>query len=87
MEEKIKMSNDTLFKEKCKVLAYLWVGSRHDEQFAQIFAIHDLGFPLAFCISDGIIGSVSSKAREVVEETYDALIKEFGKEITEVKDA
>jgi hypothetical protein len=58
----------TTFIDKCEILGELWMDYREDEEFT------DLGLPLAYMISAGMVGAVPSKGAEIVEETFDLFL-------------
>ena len=45
-------TESTPFSDKCNVLAELWMDYREEEGFKEIMSYGDLGFPLAFAISE-----------------------------------
>jgi hypothetical protein len=49
----------TPFETRCKILAELWIDYRKDEEFADFIAYCDLGLPLAYSVSEGIVESTS----------------------------
>jgi hypothetical protein len=50
-------------------LAELWIQYKNDDNFADFMQYNDLGMPLAYAISNGII-EVSKQATLFVEETF-----------------
>ena len=63
----------THFSNKCDILAELWVDYKNDVQFEDFIEYNDLGLPLAYAISTGII-PVSPRAEIFVNETFDLLL-------------
>jgi hypothetical protein len=47
---------------------------REDEEFTDFVEYNDLGLPLAYMISAGMVGAVPSKGAEIVEETFDLFL-------------
>jgi len=69
------MEDKTLFENKCQILSDLWMLHRHDELYKDLFTYNDLGFPLAYCVSEKMIGSVGTEAKKLIDETFDALLE------------
>lgn len=63
----------THFSNKCDILAELWVEYKNDVQFEDFIEYNDLGLPLAYSISTGII-PVSPRAEMFVNETFDLFL-------------
>jgi hypothetical protein len=68
------MPNKTTFNDKCSILADLWLNYRQEENFFDFVEYNDLGLPLAFLFSEGIVKAESGQANEMVEETFDLLL-------------
>lgn len=79
MEYNITM-NETTFENKTQILADLWLNYRADGDFTDFVEYNDLGLPLAYAISAGIVPA-TDRAREFVEETFALLLA--GMDITE----
>ena len=69
----------TPFKIKCEILAEIFVDYKDDEDFKDLISYGDLGFPLAYCISNGIVKK-TKKAKAMIEEVFDLTISSFGLE-------
>ena len=63
----------THFSNKCDILAELWGEYKNDVQFEDFIEYNDLGLPLAYSISTGII-PVSPRAEMFVNETFDLFL-------------
>lgn len=63
----------TTFENKCEILGDFWITYKIDEDFQDFISYNDLGFPLAYALSAGIVGS-SEKAKTFVSETWDLLL-------------
>jgi hypothetical protein len=68
-EKKMK----TKFKARCLILSDLWLNYRDDEQFEEFIKYNDLGLPLAYAISEGIVVSTDT-AKGFVDEAFDLLL-------------
>ena len=63
----------TPFETKTAILADLWMDYRGDEEFQDFLEYNDLGLPLAYAISSGIVKS-APLAQQYIEETFDLLL-------------
>jgi hypothetical protein len=63
----------TTFTDKCTILSDVWIKYRHDEDLKDYIEYNDLGLPLAFAISEGII-EASELAIQYVEEAFGLLL-------------
>jgi hypothetical protein len=66
-------TNTTPYSNKCDILADLWMNYRSDEGFLDFIEYNDLGLPIAYAISNGIV-STSPLAEEYINETFDLLL-------------
>ena len=62
---------------KIKILADLWMEYRNHAEFEEFFNYADLGLPLAYCVSSGIVGSTVD-LDEIFEETFELLLAALG---------
>jgi len=69
----------TTFENKCLILSNLWLNYRNDEQFENFIAYNDLGLPLAYAISEGIVEN-TELATKFIDEAYDLLLMLVGAE-------
>ena len=67
----------TPFEKRCEILAELWIDYRKDEEFADFVAYCDLGLPLAYSISEGIV-ETTPVAENYINETFELLISALG---------
>jgi len=65
--------NKTPLSNQCDILAELWIQYKDDENFADFIQYNDLGLPLAYALSNGII-EASERAKAFVEETFSTLM-------------
>jgi hypothetical protein len=63
----------TTFEAQTSILADLWMDYRGDEEFKDFLEYNDLGLPLAYAISSGIVGP-SPLAKQYIEETFSLLL-------------
>jgi hypothetical protein len=71
------MSEKTNLEVKMQILAELWIEYRKDEEFKEFIAYNDLGLPLAYAISEGIVES-TPPAEKFIEETFELLLAGLG---------
>ena len=68
----------TPFSNKCKILGDLWIFFKEDEDFAEFIQYNDLGLPLAYFISEGMVTVTDEKVNDFVNETWDLFIQGLG---------
>jgi hypothetical protein len=67
------MTNSTSYRDKCFILAELWLSYRGDEELQDFLEANALGLPLAYAIDNDIVES-SEKAQKFIEETFDLFL-------------
>lgn len=72
---------ETTFSNRCDILAELWTGYRDDEEFADFLDYNDLGFPIAFALSNEIV-TATKEAEQLVDETWELFLGALDKEDT-----
>jgi len=65
--------SETEFSDRAAILADLWLNYRADEEFIDFIEYNDLGLPLAYAISEGIVES-TDLAAAFVDETFELLL-------------
>ena len=68
-----RASAPTTFANRCDILAELWVSYKRDPEFSDFFEYNDLGLPLAYAVSSGIV-ETNSKIEISVNETFQLLL-------------
>jgi hypothetical protein len=63
----------TTFENKCLILGDLWMSYRGDEEFKDFMEYNDLGLPIAYAISSGIVQSLPL-AEQFINETFEMLL-------------
>jgi hypothetical protein len=63
----------TPYSNQCNILGDLWIEYKNDEEFSDFISYNDLGLPLAYAVSGGIIES-SPLAEGFITETFSLLI-------------
>ena len=67
----------TTFENKLLILADLWLNYRYDEQFVDFVEYNDMGLPLAYALSEGIVKGTEI-AESFINETFDLLLAGLG---------
>ena len=67
-------TGQTTFDDKCNILADLWMNYRYDEQFEDFIEYNDLGLPLSYLLSEGIV-KASETATAFIDETFSILLE------------
>lgn len=65
--------NKTPYSEVCSILGELWMDYKDDEAFADFIAYNDLGLPLAYVVSEGIVSS-TPLAEQYIMESWNILL-------------
>jgi hypothetical protein len=68
------MSEGTPIESRIDILADFWITYKDNPEFKDFIQYNDLGLPLAYAISSGII-SESPVANGFVNETFDLLLE------------
>lgn len=71
----------TSFDGKCVILSDLWLNHRDEKRFEDYVSYSDLGLPLAYAISNGIVEQ-TSLAENFVDEAWTLLLSGLGLEDT-----
>lgn len=79
MEEE-KAAGPTSFEDRCNILAELWIEYRDQEDFKDFISYNDLGLPLSFMVSEGIV-TANDKTSIMVNETFELFLATLGVEL------
>jgi hypothetical protein len=71
----------TPFSSKCNVLSEIWSDYDKYEPLKEILTFGDIGFPLAYAISQSIV-SPTKEAEVYINEIWDELLLKYGVEDT-----
>jgi hypothetical protein len=63
----------TTQESKAEILSELWLGYKNDQNFEDFFAYNDLGLPLAYAISNGIV-KATEMSNKFIDETFTLLL-------------
>ncbi len=72
----------TTFENKISILSDLWLNYRDDEDFQDFITYNDVGLPIAFALSEGIVNGTEI-SNKFVNETFDLLLTGLEMEDTE----
>lgn len=72
-----EQTSPTPFLTKSSILGELWLDYRKDPEFQDFIEYNDLGLPLAYAISEGMIEK-SPIAENYVLETFEVLLAGLG---------
>ena len=67
----------TSFESKTVILSDIWLNYRQDTEFEDFVVYNDLGLPLAYAISEGIV-KTTELATNFINETFDLLLSGMG---------
>ena len=66
--------SETSFETRCDILSDLWIEYKEEPQFRDFISYNDLGLPLSFLISEGLV-TPNDKAIMMVNETFVLLLR------------
>ncbi len=66
-----------LFEDKARVIGQLWIDFRNDEDFAPFIKYNDLGCPMAYMFSEGMIKELAPEGIRNVEQTFKMFLELF----------
>lgn len=69
----------TDFETRCGILGELYINEKGNETYEEFIEQNDLGLPLGYLISSGIVES-TPKAEGFINDTFDALLAAYGLE-------
>jgi hypothetical protein len=72
----------TSFENKTNILSDLWLNYRDDEDFEDFITYNDIGLPIAFALSEGIVKGTEISDK-FINETFDLLLTGLEMEDTE----
>jgi hypothetical protein len=64
----------TPLSSRAAILADLWMNYRDDEEFLDFIEYNDLGLPLAYAFSNGIISQPNDVLEQLINETFNLLM-------------
>jgi hypothetical protein len=65
--------SETTSENKASILAELWMNYRDDENFDDFISYNDIGLPLAYVLSTGIV-KPTEMANRFINETFELLL-------------
>jgi len=70
------MTTTTELASKCDILTDVWTNHYDNEWFEDFIEFNDLGLPMAYFISRGIV-EMTPMAKELVDNTFNDLLELF----------
>jgi len=67
----------TTFDNRALILGQLWVNYKTEDEWADFFEYNDLGLPLAFGFTEGIINHTPT-LEQYINETWDLFLEGLG---------
>jgi hypothetical protein len=67
----------TSFETRCEILSDLWLNYKADDEFKDFIVYNDLGLPLAYAISEGVVEN-TPPAENFINETFELLLAGLG---------
>ena len=61
--------------DKAGVLGELWINFRENEDFSLFIEYNDIGLPLAYFVSEGLINGLTPLGEQYIEESFDMFAK------------
>ena len=58
------------FDEKAGVVGTLWIEFRRSDEYADFMAYNDLGCPLAYMYTNGLVKELSDQGKAMISETF-----------------
>jgi hypothetical protein len=71
------MSDTTPIETRIDILADFYIDYKNNEQFEDFFTYNDLGLPLAYALSSGIV-TATGLSDSFINETFDLLLEVLG---------
>jgi hypothetical protein len=73
------MSDTTSFEAQCEILGDFWLEQKDSDNFSDFMSYNDLGLPLAYAFSSGILSvdSAPALAKSFIQETFTLLLESF----------
>lgn len=64
----------TTFDNKCGILSDLWMTYRFNPRFEDFVQYNDIGLPMAFLLSEGLVKTQNQLAKSMIDETFDIFL-------------
>ena len=62
------------YKTKCSILGELWQDYRDHKEFSNFIDYNDLGLPLAYFLSEGLVTEIAPEGQLFINETFTLFI-------------
>ena len=70
MDETPSDSIATPFENRCKILGEFWLTNKNEEEVQGFISVNDIGLPLAFLLSEGLVSVARPDAEQFVNDTW-----------------
>jgi hypothetical protein len=70
----------------CTILADLWINHREQGDFKMFCEYNDVGLPLAYFLSEGLVTEITEDGQNYVIETFDLLLAALNLKLEEIND-
>lgn len=74
------------YQTVCSILADLWINFRDQGDLKQFAEYNDIGLPLAYFLSEGLISEITEDGQKYVLETFSLLLAALGINEDQVED-
>jgi len=64
----------TSFENKTRILGQLWINFKTEDEWADFFEYNDMGLPLAFAFTEGIVNHTNT-LEQYINETWSLLLE------------
>lgn len=61
--------------DKAGVLGQLWINFREDEDFSLFIEYNDIGLPMAYFLSEGLVNGLTPLGEQYIVESFDMFAK------------
>jgi len=64
----------TKLKIKADILGDVWLNKRNEDEYQDFIEYNDLGLPLAYAYSNGMLETINPKVESFIEESFESLL-------------
>lgn len=70
----------------CTILADLWINYREDTDLSDFAEYNDIGLPLAYFLSEGLVTEITEDGQKYVIESFNLLLAALNLQDKEIED-
>jgi hypothetical protein len=74
LPDKEESKEPTPFDTRCEILSDLWMTYRFSPKFEDFVSYNDIGLPMAFLLSEGLVKTQNQLAKSMIDETFDIFL-------------